>query len=214
MISREEREYGGGRQGLILVVCAPSGTGKSTLVHKLLAEFPRFEFSVSCTTRAPRTGEKDGVDYHFLSKEDFLDMKDKSQFAEWAEVHGNYYGTPRGPVQDLLNQGKDVLFDIDVQGAKQLRHSFADGLFVFLLPPSKSELERRLRGRGTDSEEAIVRRLGNAENELIEAHEFDYWIVNDQLDLAYDDLRSVYLAGRKKPAFRPFLLQSILGTFK
>ena len=214
MISREERDYGDDRQGLILVLCAPSGTGKSTLVKKLLDEFPRFNFSVSCTTRAPRGQEQDGVDYHFLTKEAFLEMKDQGKFAEWAEVHGNYYGTPRGPVQDLLNQGKDVLFDIDVQGAKQLRHSFPEGLFIFLLPPGKAELERRLRGRGTDAEEAIVRRLAAAESELIEAHEFDYWIVNDQLDLAYDDLRSVFLAGRTKPAFRPFLLQSILGTFK
>ncbi len=214
MISREEREHGDVRQGLILVLCAPSGTGKSTLVQMLLNEFPRFEFSVSCTTRAPRNGEVDGVDYHFIDQDTFLNMKDQGKFAEWAEVHGNYYGTPRGPVQDLLNQGKDVLFDIDVQGAKQLKQSFPDGLYIFLLPPSKAELERRLRGRGTDSEEAIERRLGNAEFELVEAHEFDYWIVNDQLDLAYDDLRAVFLAGRKKPAFRPFLLQSILGTFK
>ncbi len=214
MNSREERKHGDSRQGLILVVCAPSGTGKSTLVQKLLNEFPRFEFSVSCTTRGPRRGEVDGVDYHFIDKETFLHKKDQGEFAEWAKVHGNYYGTPRGPVQNLLNQGKDVLFDIDVQGAKQLRQSFPEGLYIFLLPPSKAELERRLRGRGTDSEQATQQRLSNAESELTEAHEFDYWIVNDQLDLAYDDLRAVFLAGRKKPAFRPFLLQSILGTFK
>ncbi|MBU1611238.1 MAG: guanylate kinase [Proteobacteria bacterium] len=214
MILRTERVHGGEQQGLILVLCAPSGTGKSTLVKRLLAEFPRFQFSVSCTTRKPRSGERDGVDYNFLSKETFLSMKEAGEFAEWAEVHGNFYGTPRGPVQDLLNQGKDVIFDIDVQGATQLRQSFPEGLYIFLLPPSRIELERRLRGRETDSEEAIARRLGNAAAELAEARHFDYWIVNDDLELAYDDLRAVYLAGRKKPVFRPTLLQTILRTFQ
>ncbi|MEF2145210.1 MAG: guanylate kinase [Desulfovibrionaceae bacterium] len=202
------------RLGLVLVICAPSGTGKSTLVQRLLDEFPRFTFSVSCTTRAPRGQEQDGVEYNFIDRETFLDMKDRGEFAEWAEVHGNYYGTPLKPVQALLNQGKDVLFDIDVQGAMQLKTSFPDGLYVFLLPPSRQELEKRLRGRGTDAEEAIQKRLGNAVRELEAARGFDYWIINDDLETAYDNLRAVYLAGRKKPAYRPLLLQSIMGTWK
>lgn len=179
-----------------------------------MKEFPRFAFSVSYTTRKPREGEVDGTDYHFVDHETFLTMKDDGKFAEWAEVHGNYYGTPRKPVQDMLTQGKDVLFDIDVQGAMQLRESFPSGLFVFLLPPSKAELERRLRGRGTDADEQIALRLSNAEKEVRMANEFDYLIINGNLEKAYDELRAVYLAGRTKPGFQPLLIQSVLGTWK
>ncbi len=207
MIYQEEK-----RLGFIFVLCAPSGTGKSTLVHRLLQEFPRFNFSVSCTTRAPRVGEHDGIDYHFLSKEDFLRQKEAGKFAEWAEVHGQLYGTPYAPVRALLEAGKDVLFDVDVQGAKQLRQSFPNGLFVFLLPPNIQELERRLRDRATDSEESIVQRLHNARKELLASKDFDYWVVNDTLDCAYDRLRSAFLAWSLKPEFRPFLVQSILET--
>jgi guanylate kinase len=202
------------RLGLVLVICAPSGTGKSTLVRRLVEEYPRFAFSVSCTTRAPRGQERDGVDYHFLSKDDFLSMRDKGEFAEWAEVHGNYYGTPLVPLRQELDQGRDVLFDIDVQGAMQLKRSFPDGLYVFLLPPSRTELERRLRGRGTDAEEAIRRRLAGAAKEMHAAPEFDHWIVNDDLDRAYEKLRAVYLAGRSKPVFLPGLLRGILHSFE
>lgn len=202
------------RLGLVLVICAPSGTGKSTLVKKLLEEFPRFSFSVSYTTRAPREGEEDGVHYNFVDRQTFLEMKDDGRFAEWAEVHGNFYGTPRKPVQELLTQGHDVLFDIDVQGAMQLRESFPHGLFVFLLPPSKAELDRRLRGRGTDDDSQIELRLANAEKEVRMAKEFDYLIINGNLEKAYDELRAVYLAGRTKPDFQPLLVQSVLGTWK
>lgn len=210
----EWEEHGKDRLGLILVVCAPSGTGKSTLVKRLLQEFPRFSFSVSYTTRQPRKGEENGKDYNFISRDEFLSMRDDSLFAEWAEVHGNYYGTAVEPVRDLLNQGRDVLFDIDVQGAMQLRDSFPEGLYVFLLPPSKGELEKRLDGRGTDAPDAIAKRLDNAVGELEMAGKFDYWIVNDELDSAYDDLRAVYIAGRKKPVFRPQLLNKIITTWK
>ncbi len=210
----EWEEHGKERLGLILVVCAPSGTGKSTLVKRLLQEFPRFSFSVSYTTRQPRKGEVDGKDYIFIGRDEFLSMRDKGLFAEWAEVHGNYYGTAVKPVRDLLNQGRDVLFDIDVQGAMQLKESFPEGLYVFLLPPSKADLKARLEGRATDAPEAIARRLGNAVGELKSAVKFDYWIVNDELDSAYDDLRAVYIAGRKKPVFRPQLLNKVLSTWK
>ena len=195
------------RFGVPLIICAPSGTGKTTLVQRLRQEFPNFAYSVSCTPRAPRV---DGKDYHFLSVEEFLRRRDAGAFAEWANVHGNYYGTPLGPVLDTLKAGRDLLFDIDVQGAAQLHLSLPRGVYVFLLPPSMSELERRLRGRGTDEEASIARRLANADAEIRQAHWFDAWIVNDDLDAAYDHLRAVYLAATLNPAHRPALALSIL----
>ena len=170
------------RSGVLLVVCAPSGTGKTTLIQRLRAEFPNFAYSISCTTRAPRGHEVDGKDYHFLSVEEFLRRREAGYFADWANVHGNYYGTPLAPVHETLKAGQDVLFDIDVQGAAQLHLSLPRGQYVFLLPPSLSELERRLRGRGTDSEDAIALRLTNARMEIGGCHWFDAWIVNDDLD--------------------------------
>ncbi len=198
------------RRGLPLVICAPSGAGKSTLVGRLTAEFP-MEFSISCTTRKPRGSEKDGVDYIFLDRETFIDRRGLGYFAEWAEVHGNFYGTPLKPVQDRLAQGKDMLFDIDVQGAAQLSLSLPEARFVFILPPSMEELERRLRGRGTDSEEAIRLRLSNARTEIMSSHWFDAIIINDDLDTAYDQLRSFYLASTLQPSLQPQLARTICG---
>ena len=198
------------RSGVLLVVCAPSGTGKTTLIQRLRDEFPNFAYSISCTTRAPRGHETDGKDYHFLSVEEFLRRREAGFFAEWANVHGNYYGTPLAPVLETLKAGQDVLFDIDVQGAAQLHLSLPRGQYVFLLPPSLSELERRLRGRGTDDEASIARRLSNAASEIRQAHWFDAWIVNDNLDKAYDELRAVYLAATLHPAHRPGLANTIL----
>ncbi len=202
------------RKGLVLVICAPSGTGKSTLVRRLMQQFPDFAFSVSYTTRQPRSGEKNGREYHFVDRERFLCMQRNGEFAEWAEVHGNFYGTARRPVEELLAAGRDVLFDIDVQGARQLRDVFRDGLFVFILPPSRPELERRLAGRGTDAAEVIARRLGNARGEIEAAPGFDYWIVNDDLDRACDELRAVYLAGRVRAASRPRLVEDLLTQWR
>jgi len=201
------------RLGLCLVISAPSGAGKSTLVERLRAEFPHFAYSISCTTRAPRGQEKDGVDYHFLTREEFLSRRDAGYFAEWAEVHGNLYGTPKAPVEEHLASGRDVLFDIDVQGALQVKKVFPQGLFVFIQPPSRQELERRLRGRGTDSEEAIAKRLGNALGELSQSGQFDYLIVNDDLDTAADELRAIYVAGRTRTINRPGLLDALLAQW-
>lgn len=136
------------RLGIALVISAPSGTGKTTLIKRLRKEFPNFGYSISCTTRAPREGEVDGKDYHFLSRERFVELRDQGHFAEWAEVHGNFYGTPLPPVREMLAKGQDILFDIDVQGAAQLRKNMPDARFLFILPPSMEELERRLHGRG------------------------------------------------------------------
>ena len=188
--------------GMMLVISAPSGTGKSTLIRRLTAEFKAFAFSVSCTTRAPRPGEVDGREYHFLTREEFEARRDNGFFAEWAEVHGNLYGTPRQATLDLLGAGRDVIFDIDVQGARQLKASMGQGCYVFIFPPSREVLERRLTGRGTDSAEVVARRLAAARGEVMDSHWFDHWIVNDDLQLAYDQLRAVYVAEKTRPAYQ------------
>jgi len=198
------------RTGLVLVVCAPSGTGKTTLVKMLMEEFPQIGYSISCTTRPPRDGEVPGRDYTFVSQETFLECQRVGYFAEWAEVYGNFYGTPLNPTLDILRSGKDVLFDIDVQGAAQLRLTLPAGRYVFILPPSLKVLEERLRGRALDSEDAIQRRLATTRDEIREAHWFDAWIVNDDLHRAYDALRSVYIAATLKPRRRPLVLRNIL----
>ena len=200
------------RQGIALVLSAPSGAGKTTLVRRLRAEFPAIGYSVSCTTRAPRAGEVDGRDYTFLSRPDFERRRAAGEFAEWAEVHGNLYGTPLAPVEAMLAQGRDALFDIDVQGAAQLKLNLEAATFVFILPPSLEELERRLRLRGQDDEEVIERRLANARRELREAAWYDALVVNDDLDGAYDRLRAAYLAATLAPARNPRLVDALLAT--
>ncbi|MBD5626965.1 MULTISPECIES: guanylate kinase [unclassified Desulfovibrio] len=200
------------RQGIALVLSAPSGAGKTTLVRRLRAEFPAIGYSVSCTTRAPREGEVNGRDYTFLSRPDFERRRAAGEFAEWAEVHGNLYGTPLAPVEAMLAEGRDALFDIDVQGAAQLKLNLEAATFVFILPPSLTELERRLRLRGQDDEEVIERRLANARRELREAAWYDALVVNDDLDGAYDRLRAAYLAATLAPARNPRLVDSLLAT--
>ncbi len=190
------------RAGVALVLCAPSGTGKTTLVRRLAHEFPRFAFSISCTTRSPRPGEVDGRDYLFLSREKFVALREQGHFAEWAEVHGNLYGTPLLAARELLAAGRDLLFDIDVQGAAQLKNTLPQAKFVFLLPPSLAELKARLRGRGSETEESLARRLENAKKELAQASWFDFWIINDDLELAYQELVAVYRAISLAPGAR------------
>jgi guanylate kinase len=178
-----------------LVVSSPSGAGKTTLCNRLRAEFPSIGFSVSYTTRKPRPGETDGVEYHFVSGERFQEMAADDEFAEYAMVHGNMYGTAAKQVSTALTEGRDILFDIDFQGGRQLRRSFADEVvLVFILPPSLRELERRLRRRATDTDEVIAQRLKVARSELAHYDEYDYLIVNDELERAYDGLRAVYVA--------------------
>lgn len=198
------------RRGLMLVICAPSGTGKSTLIHQLREEFPRISFSISYTTREIREGERDGVDYNFVSKETFKSLVSEDFFAEWAEVHGNFYGTPKQAILDLLEEGQDILFDIDVQGAAQLRENMGEGCFIFLFPPSMAALRQRLENRNTDDHETIRRRIDNAPGEITQADTFDHWIVNDDLDYAYRMLKSVYLAESTRPFLMPGLPERIL----
>ena len=200
------------RQGIALVLSAPSGTGKTTLLKRLLAEFPHFCYSVSCTTRAPREGEIHGKDYIFMDRESFEQRRAQGYFAEWAEVHGNLYGTPLESVKTLLDQGQDILFDIDVQGAAQLKLTLAGAVFVFVLSPDMQELERRLRARGQDSEDSIARRIANARAEIQQAHWYDALVVNDSLDTAYDELRAAYMAATLAPARNPGLTGSILAS--
>jgi len=198
------------RQGVALVLCAPSGAGKSTLTRRLLHEFPGLSFSLSATTRAPRAGEIHGRDYLFLSQEEFSARREAGDFAEWAEVHGRLYGTPLWETTRLLEQGRDMLFDINVQGAGQLRLTLPRRLLVFCFPPSLTVLEARLRGRGTDDEASIQLRLETARREIAQAHWFDAWIVNDDLDQAYDLLRAAYLSALLAPGLRPGLAAGIL----
>ncbi len=181
-------------RGVALIISGPSGVGKGTLLKMLMKEFPEINFSISYTTRKPRPGEIDGVDYVFVTKGRFFELVKEGMFAEWAEVHGNYYGTPKQEIENKLNKGIDVVFDIDVQGAVQLKQNLEDGVFVFILPPSLEELEKRLKKRRTDNEETIKIRLDNSKKEIKKYVEFDYVIVNDYLDDAYDKLRCIYLA--------------------
>jgi guanylate kinase len=186
----------GGRRGILMVVSSPSGAGKTTLAH-LLAQNERLEFSVSYTTRAPRSGERDGVDYKFVTEDEFSRMIDRGEFAEWAVVHGARYGTAVHTVNRALEDGKDYLFDIDWQGGAQLRRQWPEeSVLVFILPPSMAELERRLRRRATDSPEAISRRLAVATKELEHFAQYDYLVVNDNLETALKELSSIYVAAR------------------
>ena len=183
-------------EGTLFVVAAPSGAGKSTLVNALLEREPAISLSVSHTTRPPRTGELYGRHYYFVERGEFEREIAEGIFLEHAEVHGNLYGTSRTTVQTLLAQGRDVLLEIDWQGAEQIRLSKPDCVSVFILPPSRAELERRLRGRGSDSADVIERRLRNSRGEIAHAHAFDYILVNDAFEDALADLQAIVRAVR------------------
>ncbi len=202
------------KKGIALIVTAPSGAGKTTLIKKLLNEFSNITFSISYTTRKPREGEVHGKDYFFVSKEEFKRLIDKGFFAEWAEVHGNYYGTPVSFVNETLEKGKDVLFDVDIKGALQLKKNLKDSISVFILPPSKKVLEERLRKRGKDSEKDIVLRISRAKEELLVAYKFDFLILNDLLDRAYEELRSIYISGKCRTLISKPILDNILKKWE
>jgi len=184
-------------KGLLFVISAPSGCGKTTILRQVMGSLSQLVFSVSHTTRAPRPGEEHGVHYYFVSPEAFLELRDKepSGFLEWAEVHGNYYGTSVEEVDRLTRAGNDVILDIDVQGARQVLEK-GEPVTVFIAPPDMEELERRLRGRGSEDEETISLRMKNAEQEMSAAGTYDYLIVNDVLSEAVTALQSIIIAER------------------
>ena len=187
------------RRGLLFVLSSPSGAGKSTLARKLLAANPDLAMSVSATTRPMRFGEVDGEDYHFVDLDRFRAMVADHEFLEWAHVFGHRYGTPRAPVEALLAQGRDVLFDIDWQGAQQLfQQAGGDVVRVFVFPPSLDELERRLRARGTDSDEVISARMARAANEISHWDGYDYVLVNDDIDGCFSGIQSILRSERLK----------------
>lgn len=186
-------------RGVLFIISAPSGTGKTTILKRILATVPGVAFSISHTTRKPRSGEQDGIDYHFVDRATFEEMRDQQAFLEWAEVHGNLYGTGRDTVEACLKRGEDIILDIDVQGAKQVRTAKGDtGVFVFIAPPSWDELAKRLTGRGTESEESLAIRRQNARREMAEIDMYDYVVVNDRLDEAVDTLRAIIVAERSR----------------
>ena len=185
------------RRGLMLVLSSPSGAGKTTLARRLLEAEPGVEMSVSCTTRKQRNGEVEGRDYHFIDRETFAGMRDRGEFLEWAVVFDNYYGTPRKPVEELLAAGRDVLFDVDWQGAQSLRDDFPDDVVtVFILPPSGRALEQRLTERAQDAPEIVAARMRGASNEIQHWGEYDYVVINHDIDQALAAVRAILAAER------------------
>jgi len=181
-----------GKRGKLYVIAAPSGGGKTSLLQALMKKRPALRFSVSCTTRKPRTHEQDGRDYHFISRAEFERLIAAGEFVEHADVFGNLYGTRRSVVEAALAAGQDLILDIDWQGARQVRERLPEAVQIFILPPSRAELERRLRGRGTDSEEAIARRLAESVLEMSHWRDFDYVIVNRDFDEALGELEAIF----------------------
>ncbi|MBI1846471.1 MAG: guanylate kinase [Candidatus Rokubacteria bacterium] len=184
------------RRGTLFVVSAPSGAGKTTLCREVRLRVPDLAYSVSATTRAPRGGEQDGVDFHFLSEERFQDLRDRGEFAEWATVHGRFYGTLAKPLEAMLHEGRDVLLDIDTQGAAQLRRWYPEAVLVFIVAPSMAELEQRLRERRSDAEDDMTRRLRRAREEVALWRRYDYLVINRDVKAAVDQITAIVLAER------------------
>ncbi|MFO0653087.1 MAG: guanylate kinase [Polyangiales bacterium] len=195
---------------LPLIVTSPSGAGKTTLVRRMLDRYPDMAQSVSVTTRAPREGEVDGRDYHFVRVDEFRAMESRGAFAEWAEVHGHLYGTSLEKMVEARARLRGMVFVIDTQGARQLKARVPEAVGVFVLPPSLTELERRLRGRGTDSEETIARRMRNALGELTHYGLFDYVVLNDGLDEASEELCSIVRAERVRRTRRAVMIERVI----
>lgn len=198
------------RKGILFIVSAPSGAGKTTLCREVLDIFPGLRHSVSFTTRAPRNGEVHGRDYFFVSKEEFERMVQNGEFAEWAEVHGNFYGTALSTLAESREKGIDLILDIDCQGASQLKERQVAGVNIFILPPTYAELRRRLEERDSDKPEVIETRMNNAVAEIGQARNYDYIIVNDRFPKAVEELRSIIIAEHQRTAL---ILETVTGEF-
>jgi guanylate kinase len=184
-------------RGILFVISAPSGAGKTSIVRKVISQLPGVNLSISCTTRDRRPEEQDGIDYFFITRDEFSTMEQEGKFIEWAQVHGDLYGTPRANVEKLQH-GEDLVLEIDTQGARKIREEFHDGVLIFILPPSLEVLGERLRGRGGDSEEAIQARLRNAQKELDQMGWYDYIVDNTEIEEATRELTSIIIAERCK----------------
>lgn len=202
------------RKGSLFILSAPSGAGKSTITKSLLETDSLLKFSVSCTSRPPREEEVDGQDYHFMSKEEFRAKIKRNEFLEWAEYAENFYGTDRQKTLEALNAGNDVLLDIEVQGADQIKHIYPECIRIFILPPSMAVLKRRLVKRGTNSGEDLAKRLITARNEVRKVIEFDYAVVNDNLEKAISQTRTIISASRRRARNNREMIISILRSFE
>ena len=197
------------RKGLLILISGPSGTGKGTVCDLLRQKHPEISYSISATTRQPRPGEQDGVNYYFYTKDKFREMIDQGQLLEWAEVYGNFYGTPKQKVLDRLEAGEDILLEIDTQGALNVMKVIPKGLFIFLLPPSLEELAARLKGRGTETEESLHRRLGAAVDEIKLATKYRYVVVNDKVEDAQETIAKIIEAEHHRSDLNESLLAKL-----
>lgn len=199
-------------KGLLIVVSGASGTGKGTVCKKLLADIPTLYYSISATTRKPRAGETDGVEYFFLTREEFQRWIDEGKFLEHAEVYGNFYGTPAHKIDERLNRGEDVLLEIDTQGALNVMAKKPDGVYIFLLPPSLDELRSRIKNRGTESPETFARRFKSAVNEITVGEKYQYAVVNDEVDAAAEKIKAIIVAERCRVSRNAALFQTLTNS--
>ncbi len=201
-------------KGNVIIISGPSGSGKDTILSEIFKKLPDIFFSISSITRPMRENEREGEKYNFISREEFLKMLLNDELLEYNEYVGNYYGTPRKPVEKATSEGRDAIIEVDVNGAAQIREKLEDAISVFVMPPSYEELERRLRGRGTEKEEVIAERMRQAINEIKRANEYDYIVVNDKLDDAVNDTISIILSGRLKLENKKDIILEVLKNAK
>ena len=202
----------GNASGSLIVISGPSGAGKGTIVKALLDQYASIHYSVSATTRPPREGEVNGVNYWFVSREEFLHMREHDELLEWAEVYGNFYGTPRRRVMEAINRGHDIILEIDPQGAMKVKSGFPSAVFVYIMPPSPRELSRRIIGRGTETQDAIRQRLNSVVTELGYIHEYDYLVINDELTEATADVAAIIRAEKWRVKRNAHLVGLVWGV--